>query len=62
MNFPCKDCNDRNVGCHGTCEKYKVAKEKHKDEIEKGRRDDIAYKTEVRSRGNTWFSNFKKRR
>jgi hypothetical protein len=20
---PCKDCGDRNVGCHSVCEKYK---------------------------------------
>lgn len=19
---PCKDCNDRHVGCHGSCEEY----------------------------------------
>ena len=22
MNAPCKDCADRFVGCHATCEKY----------------------------------------
>lgn len=21
-NGPCKDCQDRHVGCHGKCEKY----------------------------------------
>ena len=23
MNAPCKDCPDRVVGCHSTCERYK---------------------------------------
>lgn len=22
MKAPCKDCPDRQVGCHGSCEKY----------------------------------------
>lgn len=22
MKSPCKDCPDRQVGCHGSCEKY----------------------------------------
>lgn len=22
MNVPCKDCPNRQVGCHSTCEKY----------------------------------------
>ena len=24
---PCKECQDRKVGCHGSCEKYKAFKE-----------------------------------
>ena len=24
--FPCKDCEDRFPGCHGTCERYKQLK------------------------------------
>lgn len=24
-NFPCKDCAERAVGCHGNCQKYKEA-------------------------------------
>lgn len=24
--FPCKNCQDRVLGCHGTCQKYKDAK------------------------------------
>lgn len=23
MISPCKDCEDRTVGCHGSCERYK---------------------------------------
>jgi hypothetical protein len=26
MVYPCKDCEDREVGCHSFCEKYKEAK------------------------------------
>lgn len=32
---PCKDCPDREVGCHGGCEKYKeyrAALEAHKEQ------------------------------
>lgn len=28
MTAPCKDCNDRQLGCHGTCERYKKWKER----------------------------------
>lgn len=27
---PCKDCKDREVGCHGKCEKYKVFVEENR--------------------------------
>ena len=27
VQAPCKDCPDRAVGCHGTCEKYAEYKE-----------------------------------
>ena len=26
IKYPCKNCNDRAVGCHGTCNKYKAKK------------------------------------
>ena len=25
----CKDCPERKVGCHASCEKHKIAQEKH---------------------------------
>ena len=28
MQYPCKDCAERTVGCHSTCEKYKCEKER----------------------------------
>lgn len=41
METPCKDCPDREVGCHGECEKYKAyaeacakQREKRRDENE----------------------------
>ena len=30
FKYPCKDCPDRVVGCHSTCEKYQAAKVDHK--------------------------------
>ena len=32
-SFPCKDCPDRFVGCHGSCQKYKDAKAKHEQKM-----------------------------
>ena len=26
--YPCKDCTERSIGCHGSCEKYKTTKER----------------------------------
>ncbi len=26
MKYPCKECGERTIGCHGYCEKYQVAK------------------------------------
>lgn len=26
-NTPCLGCKERHVGCHGTCEKYKIVQE-----------------------------------
>lgn len=60
--FPCKNCSERTCDCHGTCEKYDEAKKRHKELIEKYRRDDEAYIREVRSRANVFFFNVKKRR
>lgn len=30
MNAPCKDCKDRKLGCHSTCEKYKKFDEENR--------------------------------
>ena len=32
--FPCKDCSDRHIACHSTCQKYIDAKTKHNSEVE----------------------------
>lgn len=32
MNAPCKDCKDRNPGCHDKCDKYLEYK-KSRDEL-----------------------------
>ena len=31
---PCKDCPDRKVGCHGSCEKYARAKAAYAEKAE----------------------------
>ena len=28
---PCKDCTERDLGCHGTCERYSEWKVKHQE-------------------------------
>lgn len=30
VSFPCKNCTERKLGCHSTCERYLVAREKHR--------------------------------
>lgn len=32
MIYACKDCHDRQVGCHSTCEKYIEQKDIHEKE------------------------------
>ena len=47
---PCKDCTDRQLHCHSTCDRYKV----YKDEIEQRRAakkaedDEISFATQVK--------------
>lgn len=41
INAPCKDCENRHVGCHSTCEAYIEAKRQHnitKEQEDKRRR------------------------
>jgi len=35
LSAPCKDCEDRGVGCHGKCEKYRAYKERMSEERRK---------------------------
>jgi len=35
----CKDCTERVVGCHATCEKYKAEKQANEEEREKRRKE-----------------------
>ena len=30
MNYPCKGCQDRQIGCHANCQKYQAAQEEAK--------------------------------
>ena len=31
----CKDCQDRFIGCHGTCEKYIAQNKAHQEELKR---------------------------
>lgn len=45
-NFTCNGCTERHVGCHGTCEKYKMEKavyDKQQAKIKKEKQGDIDY-------------------
>lgn len=50
MICPCKDCPDRFVGCHGTCEKYgtwKAWKNAENETIKKAKAIDRQYQSLV---------------
>lgn len=32
-SYPCKDCTDRKIGCHATCNDYQVAKLIHSENV-----------------------------
>ena len=35
LSAPCKDCGDRVIGCHSTCDKYKQFSYEHKEYVRK---------------------------
>lgn len=37
MRFPCKNCTNRFLGCHTTCEEYIEADKKNRELLEKRR-------------------------
>ena len=43
MTFPCRDCVDRNVGCHGSCEKYLLARAERDKALETKRQIGCSY-------------------
>lgn len=64
MKNTCKDCTERHLACHDTCEKYLAAKKKHWENrcriakatdvdrfIEKGQYERAHYRFEMRRRG-----------
>lgn len=58
-NAPCKDCTDRIVGCHSTCEKYKLFRSDLDDLNHSKRLENFEYKLTIervlsrkKSRGN----------
>lgn len=49
MKYPCKDCNEREIGCHTNCEGY-LQKRKEQDTINAYIRNDIAIFKEIAER------------
>lgn len=44
MNAPCKNCPDREIGCHSKCNKYSQFRKERDEELDRKRReDDVAY-------------------
>ena len=47
--YPCKDCYERHIGCHGSCERYQAEAAKNRDiaakRDTKGEVDFIDFKT-----------------
>ena len=35
LSAPCKDCGDRVIGCHSTCDKYKQFADERKEYVQK---------------------------
>lgn len=48
MRAPCKDCKDRETGCHGKCARYKQWKNEHARELENRRRQAEELDTRIR--------------
>lgn len=50
--FTCKDCLERKMGCHGSCEKYKQERAEHDKRIaqEKAQKEIIRYEIDTRNR------------
>ena len=48
MNIPCKDCENRKVGCHGNCQKY-AAYQRENEKKKQARRDYMAGKLTLKS-------------
>lgn len=48
MNAPCKDCPERALHCHGTCERYAAYKRAKDAEIARRMADTAAADTTIR--------------
>ena len=35
LSAPCKDCCERGIGCHSTCDKYKQFEDERKEYVQK---------------------------
>ena len=67
-NTPCKDCSDRQIGCHGICERYKSWNADHIEQNRKIRtereKDNLyrSYVAETSARNNKRRAHGDKRR
>ena len=41
MNAPCKNCPDREIGCHSKCNKYSEFRKKRDEELDRKRKEDF---------------------
>ena len=62
---PCKDCTERNMKCHGKCERYKNWKHEHEEAREKLRNKNQysdSYGGWIKTSQGYWRNNKIKRR
>lgn len=49
----CKDCEERHVGCHGTCERYLEAKSRHDEFVravnQNKKKESVLYEHKVKT-------------
>lgn len=45
--YVCKDCPDRQIGCHATCQRYIEQSERHRKDLEEIRKQKDAYSAQL---------------
>ena len=39
INYPCRECDRRTVGCHSTCKEYLETRAKHVGDVQRSREE-----------------------